>query len=73
MLSARAESYFGLDRVGSEIWNMIAQPRPVFEICAGLIANYDVEPHTCESDVIKFLNELLDHHLIVLVGQEAVT
>jgi hypothetical protein len=70
MLSARAEAYFGFDGVGSEIWNMIEQPRRVSEICAGLIANYDVEARTCENDVLKFLNELLGHGLIRLVGQE---
>jgi hypothetical protein len=70
MLSARAEAYFGFDRIGSEIWNMIGQPRRVSEICAWLIANYDVEAQTCENDVLKFLNELLGHGLIKLVGQE---
>jgi hypothetical protein len=70
MLSARAEAYFGFDRVGSQIWDMIEQPRRVSEICAGLIANYDVEAQTCENDVLKFLNELLGHGLIRLAGQE---
>ena len=70
MLSARAEAYFGLDRIGSEIWNMIARPRRVSDICAGLIANYDVEPRTCEADVLQFLNELLGHGLIRLVDRE---
>jgi Coenzyme PQQ synthesis protein D (PqqD) len=71
MLSARAESYFGLDAVGSEIWNMIEQPRRVAEICAALVASYDVEPATCERDVIKFLDDLLGRGLIRLVEREA--
>jgi Coenzyme PQQ synthesis protein D (PqqD) len=71
MLSARAEAYFGLDGVGSEIWNMIEQPRRVRDICAQLVGRYEVEPQTCEDDLLKFLYELLDYGLIRLVDQEA--
>ena len=70
MLSARAAAYFGLDRVGSEIWSMIEQPRRVSDICAALLASYAVEPQTCETDVLKFLNELQDHGLIKVVGED---
>jgi hypothetical protein len=70
MLSARAESYFGLDGVGSEIWTMIEEPRRVNDICALLVGRYEVEPQRCEDDLLKFLNELLDYGLIRLVDQE---
>jgi Coenzyme PQQ synthesis protein D (PqqD) len=71
MLSARAGSYFGLDAIGSEIWNMIEQPRRVADICAALVASYDVEPATCERDVIKFLDDLRGHGLVRIVDGEA--
>jgi Coenzyme PQQ synthesis protein D (PqqD) len=70
MLSARAESYFGLDGVGSDIWNMIEEPRKVHDICAQLVGRYEVEPQRCEDDLLKFLNELLEYGLIRLVDQE---
>src|SRR5690349_21053252 len=34
MLSPRAQAYFGLGMVGSEIWNAIEKPRRVDELCA---------------------------------------
>lgn len=71
MLSARAEAYFGLDRIGSKIWVMLEQPRRVSEICAALAPDYDVAPATCEQDVLKFLNDLLRHGLVKLVTQES--
>ena len=70
MLSARAESYFGLDGIGSRIWNLIEQPRQVAEICASLVESYEVDAATCERDVIKFLDELHGHGLIRIVGGE---
>lgn len=69
MLSARAESYFGLDRVGSDIWNMMEQPVRVSDICAQLVEHFEVEPQTCEQDVLKFLDELFDCGLIKLADQ----
>ena len=69
MLSARAESYFGLDRVGSDIWNMMEHPARVSDICEQLVERYDVEAQTCEQDVLKFLNELFDCGLIKLADR----
>jgi hypothetical protein len=48
MLSARAQSYFGLGETGSKIWNLLRQPRKVSEICDELVQAYDVEPDACE-------------------------
>jgi hypothetical protein len=68
MLSVRAQSYFGLGEVGSEIWEMIAQPRRVAEICAEFVRRYAVEPAVCEREVVAFLTMLLQHRLIRLEG-----
>src|SRR5262245_46229182 len=71
MLSARAQAYFGLDKIGTEIWSMIERPCRVGEICARLVERYEIEPQTCETDVIEFLDELLGHGLIRLVDRDA--
>ena len=68
MLSPRAEAYFGLGEVGSEIWNLISEPRRVADICAKLCDDYDIDAATCERDVIGFLSQLLDRHLIRVIG-----
>jgi hypothetical protein len=69
ILSAKAEAYFGLGEIGSDIWGMIATPRLVSDICANLVEDYDVDPATCERDTVAFLTKLLEDRLIRVVKE----
>ncbi len=55
---------YGLNRVGSRVWSLIAAPRRVNDICATLQDEYDVESHVCERQVLDLLEELLAEDLI---------
>jgi len=70
MLSPRAQAYFGLGSVGSEIWKAIEQPRRVDEICAALMQEFEVDADTCQREVLDFLNDLVGRKLARIVGQE---
>jgi hypothetical protein len=70
MLSARAEAYFGLGTVGSEIWNAIEEPRRVDEVCAGLMQEFEIDAETCQRQVLDFLNDLVDRGLARIVTEE---
>ena len=71
ILSAKAEAYFGLGETGSKIWEMLATPRRVADLCAELIKEYDVDLATCERNTLAFLGRLLDDRLIRIVDGEA--
>lgn len=47
--------YFGLDEIGADIWNRLAQPMAVADLCAGLVADYEVDLETCQTDVFDLL------------------
>ena len=64
LLSVQVEAYFGLGEIGSDIWEMIATPLPVSELCARLTERYDVDSDVCERDTLAFLAELLREGLI---------
>jgi hypothetical protein len=49
---------YGLNTVGSRIWSMLASPIRVDDICAKLLADYEVESKTCERQVLDLLEEL---------------
>jgi Coenzyme PQQ synthesis protein D (PqqD) len=70
ILSAKAEGYFGLGEVGSDIWQRLATPRRVSDICAELVEAYDVEPEICERDTLAFLTKLLEDRLIRIVHDD---
>ena len=70
MLSPRAQAYFGLGMVGSEIWNAIEKPRRVDELCTALLQEFEVDADTCHREVLDFLNDLVERGLAHIVRQE---
>lgn len=56
--------YFGLERVGTLIWELLQAPRPVSEIIERVVAEYDVERIAAEADVQALLADLARHGLI---------
>ena len=64
LLSMQSAMYYGLDAVGSRIWELVRAPIRVSDIRDTIMAEYDVEPARCEADVIGFLGELADKGLI---------
>lgn len=72
VLSMRAGSYFGFNRVASEIWQMLAAPRRVGEIFDSLLERHDVDAETLARDVTPFLQTLLEHRLVRLIDPDDV-
>ena len=64
MLSLRAGAYFGLNPVGSEIWNLLSKPRRFGEICGILSEIYDVDADTALRETGGFLEALLARGLV---------
>ena len=68
MMSIREGTYSGLDATGSEIWDLLENPRPVSEICEILMERYNVERERCQEDVLAFLNDMASDESIKVVG-----
>lgn len=51
--------YTGLGGIGSRIWELLAKPSTATEICATIVAEFDVDPDRCRDDLLAFLDELL--------------
>ena len=56
--------YYQLDDIGSRVWALIETPKAVGAVCSQLVQEFDVEPATCETDVLTLLDRLLAHNLI---------
>ena len=70
LMSVHQAAYYGLDSTAQRIWNMIAQPSRVADLCEQLIAKYEVDRATCERDVCSYLTELNKEGLIRVVAQD---
>jgi hypothetical protein len=64
--------YYGLDAVGTWIWNQIQVPRPVYAIRDALLAEYEVDVQQCEQDLLDLLRHLAQVGLIEVADGTAV-
>jgi len=58
-------SYYGLDPVGTRIWQLVQEPRTVAELRDTITREYDVESERCLGDLLSLLAQLEDADLIV--------
>jgi hypothetical protein len=64
MFDAKRGEYFGLDRVGKRIWELLETPRSMRELCAALEAEFDVTSEACRADVGAFIEHARDAELV---------
>jgi hypothetical protein len=57
-------TYFGLDPVGTRIWELMQTPLPVSQIVERLCEEYDVTPEECERSVRALLDKMAEHSLV---------
>jgi hypothetical protein len=66
LMSMEADSYFGLDPIGSHIWELLsAKPATVNELVQSLTEDYDIDEATCIRDVEAFITDMSDRKLIL--------
>jgi hypothetical protein len=66
MMSIENGEYFGLDTVGSRIWELIELPIIVYDLIQILLDEFDVDQAECEVDTLEFLNQLLVKNLLIV-------
>ena len=71
ILDMSAGVYYGLDGVGTRIWQLIQAPRAVSDICGNLLDEYEVDAERCERAVLTLLGELSRAGLIEVLGEPA--
>jgi len=64
LLDMNSENYFGLDEVGTAIWQTMGKGKSLQEVLDALLQEYEVESNVLEKDLIHFVNQLLDNQLI---------
>jgi hypothetical protein len=64
LLDLASESYFGLDEVGTRIWQLLQAGQGEAEIIETLLDEYEVERQELENDVAELLEKLEGEGLI---------
>ena len=69
LMDLSSEQYFGLDAVGTRVWNLLEQGTAPADLLSILLREYEVEQQQLESDIEELLGQLLEAGL-VRVGAE---
>lgn len=64
ILNMVKNNYIGLDEIGLRIWELIAEPRRVGDLCIQLSREFEATPEQIADDVLPFLAELEDENLV---------
>ncbi len=64
ILDLDSESYFGLDEVGTRMWQLVSESPSIQVTFEALAEEYEVEPETLREDLSELIGTLLDRGLI---------
>lgn len=67
LLDRKSENYFGLDEVGSAIWEVLRETSSLYEVLEILLNKYDVSKEILEHDIILFVTKLKNNGLVEVV------
>lgn len=66
LLNLDSEEYYGLDGVGSRLWELLVGGTTFGEVVDALSDEYDVERDVLEADLRTIVDELAEHGLVLL-------
>lgn len=65
VLNLKTATYFGLDELGTRIWDLLRQGAPPHGIHQTLRREYDVDDQTLARDLERFFRTLTEHGLLI--------
>ena len=73
MMNPDSNAYYGLDDIGAEIWNQLAAPVTVQQLCDTLTNKFAVDAIVAQQDVLQFLHQLQQEKIILCVAPSITT
>ena len=66
ILNLESGMYFGLDPIGTRIWQLCQEHASIRSVWEAMQAEFDESPETLQSDLLAFINELSTRGLVTL-------
>jgi hypothetical protein len=66
LLNLASERYFGLDEVGTRMWQALTTADNVQAAHDALLSEYDVSPDVLRQDLLDLVQQLVEHGLVSL-------
>ena len=64
MVNIDQGNYFGLNTVGSDIWEILNEFKSIDQIVELLMESYEIDRETCMSEVKSFIDRLTENDLV---------
>ncbi|WP_309497033.1 PqqD family protein [Sulfurovum sp.] len=64
LLDMESENYFGLDEVGTSIWQAMQDKETLKEVLEVLLEQYEVDAEVLENDLSSFIGKLVESGLV---------
>lgn len=65
MMDKDFEKYFGLQAIGTRVWQLLEQPITIQQIAEQLTTDYDVSLEHCMNDLKSLMADLLKNEMVV--------
>jgi hypothetical protein len=66
VLDMATGTYFGLDAVGSRVWQLLTESSSIEQISERLVCEFDVTPQQAGADLARLLDELTANGLLTV-------
>lgn len=66
LLNLNTEKYFGLDAVGTRMWQLLTGSPTIEAACVQLLEEYQVDSETLRSNLSELLDHLAENGLIAI-------
>ncbi len=64
MLSIENSEYYGMDKVGSRIWQLLENPMSFKDLVAKLMEEYEVTEEQCRQETLDFVKKMTEKKLL---------
>ena len=65
MMDIMTGKYYNLGSIGGRIWELLEEPMTIAALVQKLTDEYDVSAETCRTDILPFLDTLLERGLLL--------
>lgn len=67
MLNMENGVYYGLNPMGTRIWELIKKPITIQEIMNKILEEYEVDEDTCYDDLTELIEQMLENKLVEII------
>jgi hypothetical protein len=64
MIDLESGEYYGLNEVATDIWELLAEPILVADLCVRLGQRYAVDEARCQREVLALLQQMQDKRML---------